>query len=266
MPLRIDIATLFPQMCEAVMGESITGRARRAGKLEVHCHHIRDYTLNKHRNVDDTPCGHGKGMLMTADPIYRCWEAVCAQAGSRPHTIYMTPKGRLLTQRRAMEIAELGHVCILCGHYEGVDQRLIDEIVDEELSIGDYVLTGGELPALVLADCISRMCEGVLADESCWRDDSHVDGLLEYPHYTRPIEWHGRRVPDILLSGHRAKIDRWRRDRSLEQTLRVRPDLLERAELDDEDRAFLDSLRARDAQTAGEGPQAPPPDAEGERD
>ena len=164
MTMRIDIATLFPEMCEAVLGESIIGRARRAGKLEIHCHNIRDYTQDKHRRVDDTPYGGGKGMLMQTEPIYNCYQAVCEMIAAKPHVIYMSPKGQPFSQQRAIELREYENIFILCGHYEGVDQRVLDEIVDEEISLGDYVLTGGELGALVVADAVGRLCPGVLSE------------------------------------------------------------------------------------------------------
>jgi len=242
--VRIDILTLFPDMCQGVMGTSIIGRAQAAGKLAVRCHQIRDYSTSKHRTTDDTTYGHGRGMLMQAEPIYRCWEDVVATSGSQPHMIYMTPKGRTLTQARVQELAQLPHIGILCGHYEGVDQRVIDEIVDEELSIGDYVLTGGELPGLVLADSIARLCEGVLHDESCWQDESFSkDGLLEAPHYTKPFEWRGRKVPEVLLGGNHAEIERWRREQSLLCTLQKRPELLEGAALNARDKLYLAGLK-----------------------
>ena len=247
--MRIEIATLFPDMCETVLSESIIGRARRAGKLDIHCRNIRDYTLDKHRRVDDTPYGGGKGMLMQAEPIYRCYEAVCEDFGARPHVIFMSPQGKPFTEKRAIELSQMEHILILCGHYEGVDQRVIDEIVDEEISIGDYVLTGGELGALVVVDAVGRLCEGVLADESCYTDESHYNGLLEYPHYTRPPVWHGREVPEVLQNGNHAKIDQWRREKSLENTLRKRPDLLRTAPLTDEDKQVLRRLREEQSQT-----------------
>ena len=179
MTMRIDIATLFPEMCEAVLGESIIGRARKAGKLEIHCHNIRDYSKDKHRRVDDTPYGGGKGMLMQTMPIYDCFEAVCAMTKTRPHVIYMSPKGQPFCQQKALELREYEHIFILCGHYEGVDQRVLDEIVDEEISLGDYVLTGGELGALVIADAVGRLCPGVLSEEVCFTEESHYSGLLE---------------------------------------------------------------------------------------
>ncbi len=223
--MRIDIATLFPDMCESVLSESIIGRARKAGYIEVNCHNIRDYTLDKHRRVDDVPYGGGRGMVMQADPIYRCWEAVCAQTEEKPHTIYMSPKGKTLTQQRAVELLKIPRLFLLCGHYEGIDQRILNTIIDEEISIGDYVLTGGELPALVLTDVIARMCEGVLPESVCFEDESHFSGLLEYPHYTRPEIWHDMAVPSVLLSGHHKNIADWRFAQSLEITKEKRPDL-----------------------------------------
>ncbi len=223
--MRIDIATLFPDMCEAVLSESIVGRARKAGYIEAYCHNIRDYTLNKHKRVDDVPYGGGRGMVMQADPIYRCWEAVCAQAEEKPHAIYMSPKGKTLTQQKAVELSKMPRLFLLCGHYEGIDQRILDTIIDEEISIGDYVLTGGELPALVLTDAIARMCEGVLPESVCFEDESHFSGLLEYPHYTRPEVWHDMAVPPVLLSGHHKNIAEWRFAQSLEVTKEKRPDL-----------------------------------------
>ncbi len=223
--MRIDIATLFPDMCEAVLSESIVGRARKAGYIQAQCHNIRDYTLNKHRRVDDVPYGGGRGMVMQADPIHRCWEAVCELLGTKPHAIYMSPKGRTLTQQRAVELSKMDNIFILCGHYEGIDQRILDTIIDEEISIGDYVLTGGELPALVLTDTIARMCPGVLPETVCFEDESHFNGLLEYPHYSRPEVWHDMAVPPVLLSGHHKNIAEWRFAQSLEITKERRPDL-----------------------------------------
>ena len=244
--MRIDIMTLFPEMCESVLGESIVGRARAAGLLEIHCRDIRAYTLDKHRRVDDTPYGGGMGMLLQADPIDRCFSSICEETGERPRLIYLSPKGKTLTQQRVRELAALPGLCLLCGHYEGVDERVIEELVDEEISIGDYVLTGGELPALVLADAVCRMLPGVLANDEAFQEESHFHSLLEYPQYTRPYEWHGQTVPDVLLSGHHANIMRWRRERALERTFYRRPDLLEKAELNQNDRTFLASLTDQD--------------------
>lgn len=226
--MRIDIATLFPDMCETVLNESIIGRAGRAGYLSMNCHNIRDYTTDKHRRVDDYPYGGGKGMVMQADPIFACFEHICSVIGKRPHVIYMSPQGKPLTQQHAYSLSRLDNLLIICGHYEGVDERIIEEIVDEEISIGDYVLTGGELPALVLVDCVSRMCEGVLADESCFKEESHFCGLLEYPQYTRPESWHDKAVPEVLLSGHHKNIEEWRHKQQLERTQAKRPDIFEK--------------------------------------
>ena len=244
--MRIDLLTLFPTMCEAVLNESILGRAQNKGVLELHCHQIRDYTLNKQKQVDDYPYGGGQGMVLFPQPIADCFRAVCEESGCRPHLIYMSPQGAVLTQQRARELAALPQLCVLCGHYEGVDKRVLDAMVDEQISIGDYVLTGGELPALALVDCVSRLVPGVLSEEACFEEESHFSGLLEYPQYTRPAEWEGRTVPDILLTGHHANIAKWRRQQSLERTLRLRPDMLEKAVLTAEDRAYLDSLRRVD--------------------
>lgn len=234
--------TLFTDMCETVLSESIIGRARKKGILEFHTHQIRDYTLNRQKQVDDYPYGGGQGMIMYAQPIADCFRAVCEQSGHRPHLIYMSPQGKTLTQERAKELAKMEHLCILCGHYEGVDERVLDAFVDEQISIGDYVLTGGELPALVLADCISRMIPGVLSEDVCFEDESHYNSLLEYPQYTRPAEWEGREIPKVLLSGDHKKIETWRRRQSLYRTLRHRPELLEQAELTKKDITFLATL------------------------
>lgn len=228
--MRIDIATLFPEMCEAVLGESIVGRARKAGKIEIHCHQIREYSTDKHRRVDDTPYGGGMGMVMQAEPIYRCFLAVTADFERKPHTIYMSPKGNVFTQQRAVELSKMSNLFIICGHYEGVDQRVIDKIVDEEISIGDYVLTGGELPAMAVTDAVARMCDGVLASEECFREESHFSGLLEYPHYTRPEVWEGERVPEVLLTGHHKNIEEFRHNEAVKITQERRPDLFTKLE------------------------------------
>ncbi len=240
--MRISIMTLFPEMCERVMEESIIGRARRAGKLQADCWQIRDYTLDKFGRVDDTPYGGGMGMLLQADPIYRCYEAVCQTAEKRPHVIFMSPQGKTLTQDRAFQLSRKEHLLLVCGHYEGVDQRVLDEIVDEELSIGDYVLTGGELAALVVADCVGRLCPGVLSDHTCFTEESHWNGLLEYPQYTRPAQWHDQGIPEVLLSGHHKNIEAWRHQRALENTWRKRPEMLEHANLSEADLKFLKEL------------------------
>lgn len=227
--MRFDVATLFPEMCEAVLSTSIIGRARKAGKLEVYCHNIRDYSPDlKHHRVDDAPYGGGKGMVMQPEPIYRCYLDVVAESGSKPYVIYLSPQGKPLTQHRAFSLREMPHLFLLCGHYEGVDERILDEIVDEEISIGDYVLTGGELGALVLIDAVGRLCEGVLSAEECYQEESLSSGLLEYPQYTRPESWNGHPVPEVLLSGHHANINSWRREQALLRTLQKRSDLFER--------------------------------------
>lgn len=225
--MNIEIATLFPEMCEAVLGESIVGRARKAGKIYINCRQIRDYTNDKHRRVDDTPYGGGMGMVMQCEPIYNCYKAVCNETGTKPHTIYMSPKGKIFTQQKAIALSQMENILIICGHYEGVDQRIIDKIVDEEISIGDYVLTGGEIPAMTVVDAVARMCDGVLSDEACFKDESIYSGLLEYPQYTRPEVWEGESVPAVLLSGHHKNIEKWRLEKSIEITAERRPDLLE---------------------------------------
>ena len=231
--MRFDIMTLFPELVSSVLGESIIGRAQKGGLVSVVAHNIRDYANNKHNKVDDTPYGGGFGMLMMAPPVYDCYEAVKNEVRAvlgedvKSRVIYMSPQGKVLTQKRAQELAEYDNLIILCGHYEGIDSRVLEEIVDEEISIGDYVLTGGELPACVLVDCISRLREGVLSDKKCYEDESISCGMLEYPQYTRPYEFHGKKVPDVLVSGNHAEIDKWRRAQALEITREKRPDLLE---------------------------------------
>lgn len=224
--MRIDIITLFPEMFEPVFGDSIIGRARQSGAVEIHTHQLRDYAFDKHRRVDDTPYGGGMGMLMKAEPIALCFEAICAETGERPHFIYMSPQGKTLSQGRLKELAEYKNICVLCGHYEGVDQRLLDTFIDEEISIGDFVLTGGEIPAMAFTDALCRMVPGVLTNNECFTEESHFNGLLEYPQYTKPAEWRGIEVPEILLSGHHANIEKWRREKAVEVTRSKRPDLL----------------------------------------
>lgn len=241
--MKITIMTLFPEMCNAVLDESIIGRARKNGIIEIDTVNIRDFTLDKHNRVDDAPYGGGMGMLMQTQPIYDCFASLCSEDGKKPHLIYMSAQGKTLTQSRVKELSQLDNIAILCGHYEGVDERIIEEIVDEEISIGDYVLTGGELPALILSDSIARMIDGVLPNDEAKELESHYSGLLEYPQYTRPPEWHGKKVPEILLSGHHGNIDKWRREKSLERTLERRPDMLKSAELTKKDREYLAKLK-----------------------
>ena len=240
--MRIDILTLFCDMCNSVLSESIIGRARQAGKVEINCIDIRNYTNDKHRRVDDKPYGGGMGMIMQAQPIYDCFNSLCDSLGKRPHLIYMTPQGKTLTQERVKELSKLDNIAILCGHYEGIDERVIEELQPEEISIGDYVLTGGELPALILADSVSRMLDGVLSGDECFEEESHYNGLLEYPQYTHPSVWNGREVPEVLLSGHHENVDKWRREQSLKRTKERRPDMLETADLSKKDKEFLEIL------------------------
>lgn len=231
--MRFDIMTLFPALVETVLGESIIGRAQKNGAITVRTHQIRDYTEDKHRRVDDTPYGGGKGMLMMAPPIFNCYTDILRQQQAegleelRRHVIYLSPAGRVLNQKLAEELAgSYNNLILLCGHYEGVDRRIVDEIVDEEISIGDFVLTGGEIPACILTDCVARLVPGVLSDAECYEKESLTSGLLEYPQYTRPYEYHGMRVPDVLLSGHHANIEAWREEQARLLTAERRPDLL----------------------------------------
>lgn len=215
-------------MFEPVLNESIIGRAQKSGAIEIVCHQLRDYAFDKHRRVDDTPYGGGMGMLMKAEPIALCFEDICKQLGARPHFVYMSPQGKTLNQNHLKELAQLDNICVLCGHYEGVDQRVLDEFIDEEISIGNYVLTGGEIPAMVFADALCRMVPGVLTNNECFTEESHFNGLLEYPQYTKPSVWRGKEVPEVLMSGHHANIAKWRHEMSVEVTKAKRPDLLEK--------------------------------------
>ena len=228
--IRINIATLFPEMCEAFLSESIIGRARKAGAVEIGCRNIRTYTLDKHRRVDDKPFGGGTGMVMQAQPVYDCVMSIISDLGegAEPRLIYMSPEGRTLTQDVVKELAAEDDLIILCGHYEGIDQRVLDELGFEEISVGDYVVTGGELPALMLTDAVCRLQEGVLPNEDAYSKESHYNGLLEHPQYTRPEEWRGRRVPEVLLSGHHENIRKWQEEMSLKVTREKRPEMLER--------------------------------------
>lgn len=226
--MRIDIITLFPEMCERVVDESITGQARRAGIVDIRCHNLRDYCDDKHRRVDDYPYGGGQGMLLKAEPIARCFEAICRQTETRPLFIYMSPIGKVFDQSMAVELSEVKNICLLCGHYEGVDERVLDELVDRQISIGDFVLTGGELPALAVTDAVCRMIPGVLSEKVSFEDESHFSGLLEYPQYTRPPVWRGIPIPEVLKSGHAKNIADWKHAQSLERTARLRPDMLEK--------------------------------------
>lgn len=234
--MKFSVLTLFPEMM-AALGESIIGRAVKGGIIETQYINIRDFSEDKHRRVDDYPYGAGGGMLMQPQPIYDAYKSVAGE--KKPHVIYMSPQGKTLTQKRARELSEYEHIVILCGHYEGVDERILEEIVDEEISIGDYVLTGGELPCMVLIDCVCRMVEGVLDSKETASVESHYDGLLEYPQYTRPPVFMGREVPEILLSGHHANIEKWRREQSILRTAKKRPDLINKAELSQKEKELL---------------------------
>ena len=224
--------TLFPEFVDNILNESIIGRARKSGAIDVKCHNIRDYSEDKHRRVDDTPYGGGKGMLMAAPPIYNCYKAIIDDESSSNclsrRVIYMSPAGTVFNQQKAEELSKYDQLIILCGHYEGVDQRIIDEIVDDEISIGDFVLTGGELPACIVTDSIARLVDGVLSDAECYTEESISSGLLEYPQYTRPFDFHGVTVPDVLISGNHANIDKWRKEQALLKTEQRRPDLYEK--------------------------------------
>lgn len=237
--MRIDIITLFPEVVGDMLNESILGRAQDRDFLRIECHQLRDYTKNKQMQVDDYPYGGGMGMVLQADPLFNCWEHICSEAGGRLHTILMSAKGKVFRQADAKRLSRLDRFIIVCGHYEGVDQRFVEECVNEEISIGDFVLTGGEIPAMAVADAVARLCPGVLSDDTCFTDESHWDGLLEYPHYTRPYEWHGRKVPDVLLSGHHENIRKWRRRQSLLLTRQRRPDMFNSLELSKEDLKLL---------------------------
>ena len=224
--IKIDVMTLFPEVCESYFSSSVIGRARKKGILDICCHQIRDFAYDKHKRVDDTPYGGGKGMVMMAEPIFKCFEHICSVRGTRPHVIYMSPKGKVFNQDLAKKLKSYKNIAILCGHYEGVDERVLEEIVDEYISVGDYVLTGGEIPAMAVVDAVSRMVPGVLSEDICFEEESHYNGILEHPQYTKPYEWHGKCVPDVLISGHHAKIEKWKLENSLEETAKYRPDLL----------------------------------------
>lgn len=240
--MRIDIITLFPKMFSPTLDESIVYRARKKGLLQICCHQLREFAKLPHKKVDDTVFGGGKGMLLMADPIANCIDSINEHTGKKPHVVYMSPRGKVLTQEKAKELSKLDNIVVLCGHYEGVDQRVLDEYDAEEISIGDFVLTGGEIPAMVLIDVVSRMVGGVLSDEECFTEESHFNGLLEYPQYTRPDVWRERQVPSVLTSGHHMNIKSWQRKESLAITKKNREDLLEKADLTDSDKKMLEEL------------------------
>ena len=241
-----DILTVFPDMFSAILGESIIGRAQESNLIKINAINIRDFSKDKHKKTDDYPYGGGNGLVMLAQPIYDAYMSIREKLDYKPRVIYMSPQGRKLDQGIVEELSKYRHLVLLCGHYEGVDERVLEEIVDEEISIGDYVLTGGEMPAMILIDAVSRTIPGVLSNEDSYADESHCGGLLEYPQYTRPAEFLDRKVPEILLSGHHANINKWRRQQSLLRTSRKRPDMIEKLTLGKEDKKLLDSALSED--------------------
>ncbi|MGF7086851.1 tRNA (guanine37-N1)-methyltransferase [Kroppenstedtia sanguinis] len=247
--MRFDVLTLFPEMFEGFFSSSVIGRGIEQGRVSVSVTNFRDYSTNKHRTVDNTPYGGGGGMVLKPEPLFRAVDELIRDEPTRPRVLMMSPQGIPFTQSKAEELASHDHLILLCGHYEGFDERVRQHLVDEEISIGDYVLTGGELPAMVLMDSVIRLVSGVLGNESSAETDSFSMGLLEYPQYTRPADFQGWKVPDVLLSGHHLEIARWRRRQSLIRTWERRPELLETAELSEEDRRFLKKLQ----EEAGKG-------------
>lgn len=251
--MQFEVFTLLPEIFPSYLDTSILKRARERGLISVNVHNIRDYTHDKHHTTDDQPYGGGGGMVLKPEPVFEAIETVLGMAApqtpSEPNSnipiILLTPQGRVFNQTIAKELSQFPRIALLCGRYEGIDERIRENLVTDEISIGDYVLTGGELPALILIDAVARLLPDVLGDPTGAEDDSHAMGLLEYPHYTRPPEFRGSKVPDVLLSGDHAKIDKWRREQALERTFRKRPDMLERAELSKEDRNFVAGLKSK---------------------
>lgn len=241
--MKVDILTLFPEMFDAVLKTSIIGRAEKNGLVEINCVQIRDFAFNKHKQVDDYPYGGGQGMVMQAEPVFLAYESVCRGLDYKPKTIYMSPQGKTFRQSSAKRLAKEKHIIILCGHYEGVDQRVLDEIVDEEISIGDFVLTGGEIAAMAVVDATARMIPGVLASKDAYTDESHFSGLLEYPQYTRPSVWHGKGVPEVLQNGNHRLIEQWKRENAILNTFKKRRGMLSRAKLSERERQFAESLK-----------------------
>ena len=246
--MNFHILTLFPEMVLNGLNTSIIGRAVNAGLLSIEAVNIRDYAFNKHQSVDDYPYGGGAGMLMQAEPVYQAYEAVTEKINRRPRVVYLSPQGDVFDQKMAEELAQEEDLILLCGHYEGIDERVLEEIVTDYVSIGDYVLTGGELPAMVMVDAISRLVPGVLHNDVSAEFESFQDNLLEYPQYSRPEEWRGKKVPSVLLSGHHANIEKWRREQSILRTKQRRPDLLEKSSLTEKEKAWL---RQYDAENGG---------------
>lgn len=243
--MNFHVMTLFPEMIMDGMNTSIMGRAVKNGCLTLEAVNIRDYAGNKHNQVDDYPYGGGAGMVMQPEPIYQCYQAICEKIQKKPRVIYLTPQGKVFNQTLVEEFAKEEELIFLCGHYEGIDERVLEEIVTDYVSIGDYVLTGGELPAMVMMDAIARLVPGVLNNEVSAEFESFHDNLLEYPQYTRPVVYHEKRVPDVLLSGHHAKIEEWRREQSIKRTFERRPDLLENANLTKKDQKTLAILKEK---------------------
>ena len=256
--MRFDILTLFPDAVDAMMQSSILGRAQKKGLLEIHAHQIRDYTTNRQNQVDDYPYGGGRGAILQCDPLYRCWCAVCDDVGAPVHTIFLSACGKTFNQEKAKQLAgEFENIVLVCGHYEGIDQRFIDECVDEEISLGDFVLTGGEIPAMAVADAVCRLVPGVLSDPECYENESHWDGLLEFPQYSRPEIWHGRAVPPILLSGHHANVAKWRRKQSIIRTRDRRPDMYAKLDLSSKaDQKLLQEIAQEEAEQKNGGTQS----------
>jgi tRNA (guanine37-N1)-methyltransferase len=240
--MKFDIVTIFPRMVQAVLAEGIVSRGIASGALDIGVHDLREYTADRHRSVDDMPYGGGPGMVMKPEPLVRAVEEIRSRRGTPDAVVLLTPQGRRFTQAEAVRLSGLAHIVLLCGRYEGVDERVPGLVGAEELSLGDFVVSGGELPAMIVVDAVSRLVPGVVGDEQSVAEDSFARGLLDYPHYTRPAEFAGMKVPDVLLSGHHADVRRWRRKTALARTLDRRPELLEQADLDDEDRKLLDEI------------------------
>lgn len=245
--MQFEVFTLLPEVFPAYLESSILQRARQRGLIDIRVHNIRDYTHDRHHMTDDTPYGGGGGMVMKPEPVFEAVETVLGIAPRSVPTILLTPQGRVFTQRVAEELSRYERIALLCGRYEGVDERIREHLVTDEISVGDYVLTGGELPALLVIDAVSRLIPGVLGDPTGAQDDSHSMGLLEYPHYTRPPEFRGWKVPEVLLSGDHAKIEAWRREQALKRTFKKRPDMIEKAELSEKDKKFVEGLKSRDS-------------------
>jgi len=241
--MKFDIVTIFPRMVEAGLAEGVISRGVERGLLDIKVHDLREYTVDRHRSVDDVPYGGGPGMVMKPEPLARAVEDIRARRGDPDTVVLLSPQGRRFTQGEAARMSALRHVALLCGRYEGMDERIRTLVATEELSIGDYVLSGGELPALVIVDAISRLVPGVVGDTRSVEEDSFSRGLLDYPHYTRPSEFSGAKVPEVLMSGHHEQVRRWRKKTAIRRTLERRPELLDTAAMDDEERALLDEIR-----------------------